>query len=324
MLKAEIITQAKAKGIVLSENMFERYYEYGLIVSDKIGQGYVRGVKTQYHERTIDAIELINKLKSNKSYKHQMDYIFVLYWKGYPIQWDKLKARLLEFYTLVLETFKQVDEFTNNPDYEEIIAIVAQDEVNKNKPIGRPSKSTQESLKRKSKVTAELFDCLLLLISNLYLHGRVNGEVLANMIELMQIDFLTEFNDSFQIHSIINISDWQTRLETSTEIDYIETSEVIFILKHYWSQLMCNYQSEYLIPLIGDLLKMFNDNYGRFNNADPTWNFKFYTLGLISSSFRQQLKEILTNPTTQEAWQQFIQVLLTQKQNSVEEVNLNG
>ncbi|MEK4372513.1 hypothetical protein [Paenibacillus sp. FSL R5-0473] len=95
MLKAELLKQAQATGIVLSANMFERYFEYGLIVSDKTGQGYVRGVTTQYHARTLEAIKLINKLKSNKMYRHQKDYIFILFWKGFPVQWDKLKARLI-------------------------------------------------------------------------------------------------------------------------------------------------------------------------------------------------------------------------------------
>lgn len=111
MLKAELLKQAHATEIVLSENVFERYFEYGLIVSDKAGQGYVHGVKTQYHERTMEAIELIDSLN-----KHQKDYIFILFWKGYPVDRYKLKARLLNFHSSIMESFKLIADYTVNPE----------------------------------------------------------------------------------------------------------------------------------------------------------------------------------------------------------------
>jgi hypothetical protein len=240
------------------------------------------------------------------------------------VQWDKLKERILEFYTQLVDTFEKLEKFTNTPYYEDIIAEIASDNVSKSKPIGRPSKSALERLELRSKVTAQLYDLLLSLLSHFFMHGNINNNMLGQMIQLMQINFIGEFNESLHIHSIINIPEWHARLKKSTEADFDETVELIAVLKHYWSQLMRNYQSEYHIPLVGDALRIFTSYYGQYNESDPTWNYKFYILGLISISFRQQLKDILINPTTQEAWQQLIAVLPTSKSNSEKEVNLHG
>jgi hypothetical protein len=324
MLKAEILNQAKVLGISLSKNMFERYFEYGLIVSDKTGRGYVRGVMTQYHERTMEAIMLINELKSSKTIKHQKDYIIILYWKGYPVQWDKLKERIQEFHTEMIDTLEKIEELSNNPYYEDIIEEIASDEVNKLKPAGRPSKSALETLERRSKVTTQLYELLLSLLSHVFVHGKINNDVLGQMMQLMQIDFIGEFIESLHIHSIINITEWHARLKSSSEEDFEETAELIALIIQYWYQLMSNYQSEYHIPLLGELLRAFTSYYGQYNKTDPTWNYKFYILGLISSNFRQQLRDILSNPTTQEAWQQLIAILPTVELNSEKEVNLHG
>ncbi|MDQ0059444.1 hypothetical protein [Paenibacillus harenae] len=324
MLKKEILDKADALGIELNNKAIERYVGHGLIVGKRVSQGYSKGVVTQYHERTMEAIQLINDLKSSKTIKHQKDYIFILFWRGYPVQWDKLKERIMEFYAEMVDTFERIDELTNTPYYGDIIAEIASDEVSKFKPIGRPSKSALETLERRSKDTAQLYDLLLSLLSHLFMHGNINNDLLGQMIRLMQIDFIGEFDESLHIHSMINISGWHARLLNSSEKDFDETAELIAVLKQYWSQLMSNYQSEYHIPLIGDTLRIFTSYYGQYNESDPTWNYKFYILGLISSSFRHQLKDILSNPTTQEAWQQLIAILPALNLNSEKEVNLHG
>lgn len=246
-----------------------------------------------------------------KSDTYQKDYIFILYWKGYPVQWDKLKERIQEFHTEVVDTFEKIEELSNNPYYGDIIEEIASDDVNKLKPAGRPSKSALETLERRSKVTAQLYELLLSLLSHVFVHDKINIDVLSQMIQLMRIDFIGKFNESLHIHSRINISEWHAKLKSSSEKDFEETAELIALIKQYWSQLMSNFQSEFHIPLLGDLLRAFTSYYGQYNQSDPTWNYKFYILGLICSTFGQQLKDILSNPTTQEAWQQLVAILPT-------------
>ncbi|MDQ0192526.1 hypothetical protein [Paenibacillus wynnii] len=115
MLKKDLMQRVEAEGINLSEYMFERYYEYGLIVSDKDGQCRMRGVKTYYHKRTMEAIRFIEELKANKAMGNQKNYIFILYWKGYPVQWDKLKARLLKFHSGIMDYFNTVTGYLASP-----------------------------------------------------------------------------------------------------------------------------------------------------------------------------------------------------------------
>jgi hypothetical protein len=177
MLKEEILQQAMEHGITLSNSMIERYVEYGLIVGNKDSQGYSKGVSTHYHERTLEAILLIDELKLNKLFKHQKDYIFILFWKGYPVQWDKLKARLLEFHSSVMDSFKAIAVFTANPSYKEIIDDIAADEVNTNKPIGRPSKHTIEVQKKVARETATRITLMSKMISGIFENETISLDV---------------------------------------------------------------------------------------------------------------------------------------------------
>ncbi|SDD55397.1 hypothetical protein SAMN05428987_5271 [Paenibacillus sp. CF095] len=327
MLKAELLKQAQATGIVLSANMFERYFEYGLIVSDKTGQGYVRGVTTQYHARTLEAIKLINKLKSNKMYRHQKDYIFILFWKGFPVQWDKLKARLIEFHTEIINNFKVIASFTNNTNYSELIDVIVADETDKRpKAIGRPTKQSIEKLKLEAKESAKRYILISKLISDITANGTISLDVFHTFNQQTSIES-TFADDSilFYANSWLKMNTWRDAVKHSDEVNYQETYKLITLLKEYWSDVVENYGGTYNIPLIGEFIKKLEEDFQIKIFSDRPWFYRFVILVLLSGGFGQHLMKFLTNQETKDNWKHFIASIPTLlADNSREEVNLNG
>lgn len=179
MLKEDILRQAKEQGITLTNSMFERYVEFGLIVSSiKDGRGYIKGVQTHYHERTMDSMLFIEELKSSKKFGHQKNYIFILYWKGYPIDWYKLKTRLIEFHISVMESFKVIAEYSTKPEYKELIDDIAEDEAKSvTKTIGRPSKQSIEVQRKEAQETANRLILVGKMISGIFNNGTISQDV---------------------------------------------------------------------------------------------------------------------------------------------------
>ncbi|NHN33157.1 hypothetical protein [Paenibacillus agricola] len=305
MLKEEILQQTMEHGIALSCGMIERYVEYGLIVGNKDSQGYSKGVSTLYHERTLEAILLIDKLKLSKLFKHQKDYIFILFWKGYPIQWDKLKARLLEFHSSVMDSFKVIADFTANPSYKEIIDDIAADEVNTKKTIGRPSKHSIEAQKKAACETATRITLMSKMISGIFDNEAISLDVFQDFNQQTKID--SEYlNESILVHANnwLQMKTWRNAVKKSNEQDYIETYELITILKEYWSDLVPNNDNIYDIPLIGGIVQTFEENLHIKVFSDRPWFYRFVVLILLSGGFRQILLVFLSNPDTRNSWEQ--------------------
>lgn len=326
MLKEEILQHAMKHGLALSSGMIERYVEYGLIVSNKDSQGYSKGVLTHYHERTLEAILLIDELKLIKLFKHQKDYIFILFWKGFPIQWDKLKARLLEFHSSVLDSFKVIADFTANPSHKEIIDDIAADEVNTNKSIGRPSKHSIEAQKKAARETATRITLMSKLISNIFDNEAISLDVFQDFNRQSKIDS-EYFNESILVHANnwLQMKAWRNAVKKSDEQDYIETYELITILKEYWSDLVPNNDNIHDIPFIGRFVQELEENFQIKIFSDRPWFYRFVVLILLSGGFRQILLVFLSKPEIMNSWKQFVAAIPLLIENiHREEVILNG
>ncbi|MFD1176102.1 hypothetical protein ACFQ3W_07300 [Paenibacillus puldeungensis] len=327
MLKEELLEQVREHGISISSNMIERYVEYGLIVGNRVSLGFSQGVVTHYDARTIDTIVLIDKLKSSRICKHQKDYIFILYWKGYPVQWDKLKARLIEFHSIIMSTFKEIAGYTAHPDYPEIIDDIATDEAaNAPKAIGRPSKEFEEKQKIEAQENAKRLILLSKLISDIISKGTISQEVFRVFNQLSNVgseiagDTILESTNAW-----LQQMTWRNAVRQSDEQDYREAYELIHLLKDYWSDLKTHFGSVYDIPFFGNSIKNLEDYYQiKFITDKPSF-YRYVLIVLISGGFRQQLMQFLIDPTTRENWNQIIASLpALLAQTSGEEVTLNG
>ncbi len=326
MLKEEIFEQAQTMGIKLSQNMFERYFQYGLIVSDKAGQGYVGGVKTHYHERTVEAIALIDKLKASRMHKHQKDYIFILYWKGYPVQWDKLKARLIEFHNRIMNTLDEVAGYTAHPDYPEVIDDLAIDEAKKTpKTIGRPSKKFEEKQRIEAQENAKRLILISKFISDIISKGTISQEVFSLFTEQSNVELEPSADTILKsTNAWLQQMLWKNAVRHSDELDYQEAFELIQLLKNYWSDLETHFSSVYDIPFFGNNIKSIADYFHiKFSTEKPSF-YRYVLLVLISGGFRQQLIQFLSEPITRENWNQIIASLPSLLAHSTgEEVNIH-
>ncbi|MUG85718.1 hypothetical protein GNP92_05045 [Paenibacillus timonensis] len=327
MLKEELLERVREHGISISSNMIERYVEYGLIVGNRVSLGFSQGVVTHYDERTISAVILIDKLKSSRLCKHQKDYIFILYWKGYPVQWDKLKARLIEFHSSIMNTFKEVAGYTAHPDYPEIIDDIATDDAAKApKAIGRPSKEFEEKQKIEARENAKRIMIVSKLISDIISKGAISQEVFrvfnqqSNIASEIAGDTVLESTNAW-----LQQMTWRNAVRQSEEQDYREAYELIHLLKDYWSDLETHFGSVYDIPIFGHSIQNLEDYYQiKFFTDKPSF-YRYVLLVLISGGFRQQLMQFLSKPTTRESWNQIIASLpALLAQITGEEVTHNG
>lgn len=307
--------------------MIERYVEYGLIVGNRVSLGFSQGVVTHYNERTIDAIVLIDKLKSSRICKHHKDYIFILYWKGYPVQWDKLKARLVEFHSSIMNTFKEVAGYTAQPEYPELVEDIANDEAARApKSIGRPTKQSEEMQRIEAKESAKRLMIVSKLIANIFDNGALPLDVFRTFNQLSNIDsevmnetILEPTNDWLQMMT------WKNSVRHSEEQVYQEAYELIALLKEYWSDLEVHFGSVYDIPFFGNSIKNLEGYFQlKFFTDKPSF-YRYVLLVLISDGFRQQLMHFLSNPATRGNLNQIIAALPTLlTQITGEEVTLNG
>jgi hypothetical protein len=327
MLKKELLERVRERGISVSSNMIERYVEYGLIVGNRVSLGFSQGVTTHFVERTLDAIVFIDELKASTKFKQKSDFIFILYWKGYPVQWDKLKARLIEFHTRIMNTFKKVAGYTAHPEYPEIIEDIASDETAKApKAIGRPSKKSEGMQKIKVKESANRLMIVSKLIADIIDNGTISLDVFRTFNQLSSIDsevmnetILEPTNDWLQMMT------WKNAIGHSDEQDYRESYELIALIKEYWSDLEVHFGSVYDIPFFGNSIKNLEDYFQLKFFADKPSFYRYVLLVLISGGFCQQLKQFLSNPTTRGNWNQIITSLPSlPAQTTGEEVTLNG
>lgn len=327
MLKEELLERVREHGISISSSMIERYVEYGLIVGNRIGLGFPQGVVTHYDERTIDAIVLIDKLKSSRICKHQKDYIFILYWKGYQVQLDKLKARLIEFHLSIMNTFKEVAGYTAHPEYPEIIKDIAKDEAARApKAIGRPTKQSEEMQRIKAKESAKRLMIVSKLIADIIDNGTISLDVFRTFNQVSNIKSEV-MNETIlePTNAWLQMMTWKNAVRQSNEQDYQEAYELIALLKEYWSVLEVYFGSVYDIPFFGKSIKNLEDYFQlKFCTDKPSF-YRYVLLVLISGGFRQQLMQFLSTPVTRENWNQIIAALpATLTQITGEEVTLNG
>ncbi|MFB9330649.1 hypothetical protein ACFFSY_32310 [Paenibacillus aurantiacus] len=255
MLKQELLQEANQVGIHLSSHMFERYVQHSFIISDKSGRGYYRGVQTNYHERTLETLMYIDRLKSEKRIKNQKDYIFALFWRGYPVDWYKLKARLMEFHSNTMKSFKVIAVLSENREYQELLDEIAEEEASKSpKAIGRPSRETLQIKENEAKEFAKGYIWVSQFISGILKNNAISPQVFDDFNQ--QAKLKNQYlNDSILLYANnwLQLKTWRDAVKQSNELDYEETYKVIHLMKEYWGDLESTYGSVYDIPVIGEL-----------------------------------------------------------------------
>jgi DNA-binding transcriptional MerR regulator len=216
----------------LTESKLRHYVRLGLIVSTRKGNGRAKGLSTDYHDRSFETVTEIKRLKGIKL----ENLIFVLYWKGYPIVWDKLKEALRTYVSTSIDDFEKVANVISDPDNaEEVIEKLVEDA----KPIlrpGRPSKTEMGERDKRKKDEVKLYGAVLNLIQDLAFHKSVSVETMNSFLSVQGMATLASTDPTFD-----NIADWPNLQQIhqavlqSEENDYAEILEIIRLMQNYWS-----------------------------------------------------------------------------------------
>ncbi|WP_054941703.1 hypothetical protein [Paenibacillus ihuae] len=308
MLKEELLKQIESEGLKVSKSMFERYYQHGLIVSKREGYGR-RGVRAKYHERTMDAIRLIEELKQDTLIQSQKDYIFILFWRGYPIQWDKLKARLIEYHCSIMNAFNTITQESANSEFSDFIHEVAEEEALKApKPSGRPSNHSLDAKKKAAKDTARRYLIVIELISGIITKGSISMKVFQSFsgdINLtthgMQQEALLE-----HVNQWLHLNTWKSAVGQSEEQDYTESFKLISTIKDYFGDIESSFGDIYKIPLLGPFIVSIEGKFKIKLISDQIDLYRSALLFLIAGNFRKPLQEFLSLPETRHGWRTLI------------------
>lgn len=308
MLKEELLKQIELEGIKVSKSIFERYYQHGLIVSKKEGYGR-KGVRAIYHERTIEVIRFIENLKQDSRISNQKDYIFILFWKGYPIQWEKLKARLIEYHGSIINAFSILTQKSAHSEFSDFIHEVAEEEALKApKSSGRPSTRSLNARKKAAKDTARRYLIVIELISGIITNGSISMRVFQSFsgdinltIQDAQKDALLE-----QVNKWLHLNTWKFAVGQSDEEDFSQSFNLILTIKAYLSDLESSFGDIYNVPIFGPFIKHVEEKYKINLISDQLGLYRSTLLFLIAGNFRKQLQEFLSSPQTRLGWRTLI------------------
>lgn len=323
MLKEELKAQAKLHGIELTDRKIERYVEYGLLTGRKTSQGNASrtGVVKLFDERSIDTICLINELNMNKNIRRQQDYIYVLFWRGYPVDLEKLRIRLLEYQTKLIKWIENRSEYTD--DKSEFMDMILSEDVGKlPRKVGRPSKQfiAREDIEFQ-KTAHTMFKTGKLLRE--FMDGKITPGVYREFIqskdtlsdEHHEESLLQHLNDWFKENA------WMDVIKTSNVQDYKDCYELIALVKEYWLVVEQQYGDIYSIPGFGDTLNILEEHLHISKLAYQPFIYRFFILILINGRFSCRLKEFLSHPSVYQVWKSIVSDL---RSASGEEVRFNG
>ncbi|MET1174513.1 hypothetical protein [Paenibacillus amylolyticus] len=322
-MKEELKAQAKSRGIELTDRKIERYVGYGLLTGRKTSQGNASrtGVVKLFDERSIDAICLINELKMNKNIRPQQDYIYVLFWRGYPVDLEKLRIRLMEYQTKMIKWFEARSEYTD--DQSEFRDMIRSEDAGKlPRKVGRPSKQFLDRENIEFQKTANIMFKTGRLLSD-FLKGTITPEVFREFIqskdtlsnELHEESLLQYVNDWIKENA------WMIAIMMSKVQDYKDCYELIALVKEYWLVIEQQYGDIYSIPVVGDTLNILEEHLHISKLVDQPFIYRFLILILINGGFSCRLKEFLSQPSVYQVWKSIVSDLGSA---SGEEVRFNG
>lgn len=323
MLKEELKAQAKSRGIELTDKKIERYVGYGLLTGIKTSQGNASrtGVVKLFDERTIDAICLINELNMNKNIRRQQDYIYVLFWRGYPVDLEKLRIRLMEYQTKMIKWIEDRSEYTD--DQSEFMDMIRSEDAGKlPRNVGRPSKQflARENIEFQ-KTAHTMFKTGKLLRE--FLNGRITPGVFREFIQSKDTLSDEPHEESLlqHVNDWIKKNVWVNAIMTSNVQDYKDCYELIALLKEYWLVIEQQYGDIYSIPGVGDTLNILEVHHHISKLADQPFIYRFLILILINGGFSCRLIEFLSRPSVYQGWKSIVSDL---SPASGEEVRFNG
>ncbi|KZE77086.1 hypothetical protein AV654_22630 [Paenibacillus elgii] len=310
MRRNQLLDLANAQGLEVSSNMLRRYVQYGLIVTKRIGKGPKGGVSAEYPD-SLEALKEVKRLSELGDFK-QSDSIFILFSKGYPVQWDKLKEQMIDYIKELIRHFNVISNLSSN-NHDKLIGIV-EDLAEKSIPIkkpGRPSKRKVVAEKEYMKRQMEQMLLITKLITDLTKQNTITFQTFTSFITQFSFQSQTDLEKMYQqSFGKIDLKAMMNIIQVSKEKDYAECLVLMNSVKRYWNELKSTFSNANEIPIIGvfieELLRIFDGKSS--DNPNVIKVFLFITL-FFTQEKRTQLILFLSSPETMKTWHEFCRQL---------------
>ncbi|MGW9127754.1 hypothetical protein ACWGPW_22445 [Paenibacillus chitinolyticus] len=287
MRKQDILEQANAEGIELTQSTLDRYIKYGFLKGEKKDAGYKQIPVTTYPE-AMTIIQYVDHLKQMPHIKYE-NIIFVLFGAGLPIDIDKLRNLMIRQRQTVMNQFQEIADHISDIEQARFIANdLAKTEMKSVRKPGRPS----EQIKNKEAEWSEKFNLMLLFIKDLVQKNTLS--------ERNALDWIKSFPqhipvDSSEIKEIIlkhiNYSDWMQQSRYLETENYVHIQEIMTLAKKYYAGMEGPEASK-----IKESVERINESLGYdFLWENPALIYLILFVLLASGKY-QVIKTILSNP----------------------------
>ncbi|MGG1616685.1 hypothetical protein ACIFQM_24345 [Paenibacillus sp. NRS-1782] len=302
MNKKELIANAQAKNIPITESKLNRYINLGLLYSDTKGRGRAKGTLSHFTEESLDILKEIQNLKGI----NQKHIIFTLFWRGYNISWHKLKDAVYNFALEIEDKFTEVNNKTKDPEFADyILNEMIEESVPKKKP-GRPSNQDLKELKQQQEAEKESFRNILSLVQllaagssmtcqGLKLFSRPNPNVTTQTIA-----------DADMFLDWLNLRTIKESIQRSEKDDYDNILEIIHCIQQYWNEIEAVSES----PTVNSVLKEIVHQVNRFYPGGFTFRnvtlIRYLILAMLAFGKHQMILEFLKSDQTKTLFNQLV------------------
>lgn len=155
MSRKEFLEYLDQQRLSINSHKLRRYIRFRLICPMKRSFGKNGGVNTEFTLNMVDVLREVESLQCNPYIEHDRELLFVLFAKGCPVNYEKLKEYFIENFYLVLDAYKTAAEtYHQDPGafLYEFIQPMVENHLPKRKP-GKPSKL--DDVKRQEKIKQE-------------------------------------------------------------------------------------------------------------------------------------------------------------------------
>jgi hypothetical protein len=240
-------------------------------------------------------LEIIKEIERLRSEKYKLkDIIYILYWKGYPVSWEKLKKRLSQSYKELMNDLQVVSNISQEPHQKEWLINEWSEESLPKKQPGRPSNESLELQSHRRLKEIEKLKITLPLISEIVRLGVLKNESLKFFLEKQGITHTYPDLDLDKMIYWTNIAMWSSYVEKASEEDFNELSEIIHILKTTIPDMMSSSGNVEMKELYSQFKDMY-DNFGLSRLLDSPGLIKLCLFYLLDPVLRQGLNALLSS-----------------------------
>lgn len=176
--KEEILAAAAEEGIQISKDMLGKYVTYGLLVGTSHGNGRRRGVALSTYERGMESVRWIYTFKRSPYGYRLQDIIYLLYWRGLPVNYTVLWKKLQAYHQTVAEKMeKAVVEVEDEGDHRRYMLeklIMPRYSETKSGPL---FKHRREEMQKELDEEIRQYVPLMKLLAAFHEHGSINSNV---------------------------------------------------------------------------------------------------------------------------------------------------